>query len=268
MTIKKTNFIDISTTYDIIFNKFANKKTLLIIFLLSVLFIVVNNPNFFFSANALNSSNRVIDQSQSNSNTIDCNNNIFVQSQTSINGKTTTTSKNTCGDNTSFSSITSSDNSNLKGVVVSAEYAPHSGIIINSIFGNWSLSTKGDNAKDFKSLFIVRPIYYTNFDESVSTSNLTTPIKFSNTTSYALSNFISNSVQQQNSDIKYSGKIDIVQKVHSSDIKQPDETNSFKGKDVSISIIGDRILVINFDKQSNLFNIFKNIPLVGLITSK
>jgi hypothetical protein len=259
MTIKRTNFIDISTN-NILFNKFANKKTLLVIFLLPILFIAVYNPNFFHYANALNSSNSVIDQSQSNSqsnsNTNDCNNNLSIQSQTNINGKTTTTSKNSCGDNTSFSSTTtSSGNPNLRGLIVSAEYAPNSAVIINSIYGNWSLLTKGDNTKDFKSLFIVKPLYQ--------------PIKLSvNTTSYTLSNFISNSVQQQNSDKTYVGKIDVVQNVHSSDIKQPDETNSFKGKNVSISIIGDRVLVINFDKQSNLFDIFKNIPLVGLISSK
>ncbi len=60
MTIKKTNFIDISTN-NIIFNKFANKKTLFVIFLLPILFIAVYNPNFFHSANALNSSNSVIE---------------------------------------------------------------------------------------------------------------------------------------------------------------------------------------------------------------
>jgi hypothetical protein len=264
MTIKKINFVDVST-YNIIFNKFANKKTLLVMFLLPILFMAVYSPNFFHPANAINSSNSVVDQSQSNSqsniqsnsNTNDCNNNVSVQSQTNINGKTTTTSKNTCGDNNSFSrsSSSSSDNQNLKGLIVSAEYATNSPVIVNSVYGNWSLSTNDDNTKDFKSLFIVKPLYQ--------------PIKSGfNTTSYTLSNFISNSVQQQNSDTTYVGKIDVVQNVHSSDIKQPDETNTFKGKTVSISILGDRVLVINFDKQSNLFDIFKNIPLVGLTTSK
>src|SRR6185312_15337091 len=111
MTIKKINFIDVYT-YNIIFDKFANKKTLLVMFLLPILFMAVYSPNFFHSANAINSSNSVVDQSQSNSNTNDCNNNISVQSQTNINGKTTTTSKNTCGDNNSFSSSSSSSSDN------------------------------------------------------------------------------------------------------------------------------------------------------------
>ena len=68
MTIEKTNNINI-LKFSIITNKVANKKKLLIVFLLPILFIAVNNPNFY-PANALNSSNNVVDQSQSNSNQI------------------------------------------------------------------------------------------------------------------------------------------------------------------------------------------------------
>jgi hypothetical protein len=245
------------------------------------------NSQNFFSVNAQNSLNNVIDQSQSNtqssvqsnsnSNNGNCNNNISVQSQTTVNGKTTTTNKNICGDNASVSPSSSSSSSGvrpsgnptLKGIIASAEYAPSGGVIINSVFGNWSLTTQSDNSKDFKASFIIQPINYNNLATSTSNpSNLNPQTKtFTNTTSYLLSNFIANSVTQQNSDITYVGKIDVVQNVHSSDLTRPDETNIFKGKDVSITLLDDRELVINFDKQSNLFDVFKNTPLVGLISS-
>jgi hypothetical protein len=282
--MKKIYFIN-KSKHTIIFNKLDNKKFLLLILLLPVLFIAINSQNFF-SVNAQNSLNNVIDQSQSNtqssvqsnsnSNNGNCNNNISVQSQTTVNGKTTTTNKNICGDNTSVSSSTSSNsgggtsgNPTLKGIIASAEYAPSGNVIINSVFGNWSLTTQGDNSKDFKSSFIIRPINYNNLATSPSTpSSLNPPAKtFANTTSYILSNFIANSVTQQNSDITYVGKIDVVQNVHSSDLTRPDETNIFKGQDVSITLLDDRVLVINFVKQSNLFDVFKNTPLVGLISS-
>jgi hypothetical protein len=284
MTMKKIYFIN-KSKHTIIFNKLDNKKFLLLILLLPVLFIAMNSQNFF-SVNAQNSLNNVIDQSQSNtqssvqsnsnSNNGNCNNNISVQSQTTVNGKTTTTNKNICGDNASVSPSSSSSsgvrpsgNPTLKGIIASAEYAPSGGVIINSVFGNWSLTTQSDNSKDFKASFIIQPINYNNLATSTSNpSNLNPQTKtFTNTTSYLLSNFIANSVTQQNSDITYVGKIDVVQNVHSSDLTRPDETNIFKGKDVFITMTDGRVLVINFDKQSNLFDVFKNTPLVGLISS-
>ncbi len=267
MTIEKINFIDVLKS-NIILNILSNKKMLLSIFLLPIFLFIAVNSHYFYSANALSSSNNVVDQSQSNSQSNSNNSNCTtVQSQSTVNGKTTSTSKNICGDNTSVSS--SSDNSNLKGPIVSAEYNLKTGVIINSVFGNWSLTTKGDNSKDFKSSFIIQPIYYNNFDKStLKAPNNAVLSQNTNTTSYVLSNFIVNSVQLVNSNTIYGGKIDVVQNVHSSDVKRPDETNTFKGKGASISILGDRVLIINFDKPStNLFDAFKNIPLVGLVTS-
>jgi hypothetical protein len=285
MTMKKIYLIS-KSRHNTIFNKLDNKKYLLLILLLPVLFIAINSQNFF-SVNAQSSLNNVIEQSQSNtqssmqsnsnSNNGNCNNNISVQSQTTVNGKTTTTNKNTCGDNNSVSTSTSSNsigggtssNPTLKGIIASVEYTPSGSVVMNSVFGNWSLTIQGDNSKDFKSSFIIQPINYNNLATSTSTpSNLNPqPKTFTNTTSYLLSNFIANSVAQQNSDITYVEKIDVVQNIHSSDSTQPDETNIFKGQDVSITILDDRVLVINFDKQSNLFDVFKNTPLVGLISS-
>ncbi len=253
--------------------------------MLPVLFIAINSQDFF-SVNAQSSLNNVIEQSQSNtqssvqsnsnSNNGNCNNNISVQSQTTVNGKTTTNNKNICGDNNSVSSSTNSNsigstssNPTLKGIIASVEYAPSGSVIINSVFGNWSLTIRDDNSQDFKSSFIIQPINYNNLATSTSNpSNLSPQTKtFTNTTSYLLSNFIANSVAQQNPDITYVGKIDVVQNIHSSDSTQPDETHIFKGQDVSITLLDDRVLVINFDKQSNLFDVFKNTPLVGLISS-
>jgi hypothetical protein len=286
MTMKKIYFIS-KSKHNTILYKLDNKKYLLLILLLPVLFIALNSQNFF-SVNAQSSLNNVIEQSQSNtqssmqsnsnSNNGNCNNNISVQSQTTVNGKTTTTNKNICGDNTSVSTSTNSNsgtttttsgNPTLKGIIASVEYAPSGSVIINSVFGNWSLTTQGDNSKGFKSSFIIQPINYNNLATSTSNpSNLNPQTKtFTNTTSYLLSNFIANSVAQQNSDITYVGKIDVVQNKHSSDLTRPDETNIFKGQDVSITLLDNRVLVINFDKQSNLFDVFKNTPLVGLISS-
>ncbi len=77
---------------------------------------------------------------------------------------------------------------------------------------------------------------------------------------------MANSVQQQNSDITYKGKIDVVKVIKSNNVNNSDETNNFKETNVSISIIDNKVLVITFDKQSKLYEYFKDIPLVGLIT--
>ena len=87
----------------------------------------------------------------------------------------------------------------------------------------------------------------------------------SNVTSYDLSNFAVNSVNQQNFDILYVGKIDVVKKVLSNNPKIPDVTNSFKDVGVSIYILNNSTLFINFDKQTVLFKEFKDIPLVGFV---
>ena len=74
-----------------------------------------------------------------------------------------------------------------------------------------------------------------------------------------------NSVQQQNEDVTYSGKIDVVQEIKSNNATISDETNNFKGVGVSISVIDNRVLFINFDSQTPLSNEFVNIPIVGLV---
>ncbi|HYP43172.1 MAG TPA: hypothetical protein VEQ18_04055, partial [Candidatus Nitrosocosmicus sp.] len=87
----------------------------------------------------------------------------------------------------------------------------------------------------------------------------------SNLTSYDLLNFRVNAINQQNNDTTYHGKIDVVRKVQSLDTVRPEETNTFKDINTSVSILGNRILVINFDSQTNLFDEFTDIPLVGIV---
>lgn len=234
---------------------------------------------------------------QSNSNNNNCNgNNLSIQSQTSTNGQTTSTSKSSCNGQTSFSS--SSNNANIKGIISSSEYDMQSGAIINTLYGNWSLTTNTNGFTDFKALFTKQPIFYelnnnaqtsantfansnnpgsttaTDLNSTSSSANsiiqqgLIAPQQQqqnSNSTTYKLSNFKVNSLQQQNQDTTYVGTIDVVQTIHSNDPSQPDVTNSFNGIGVSITILNGKTLAINFDNQSPLFNEFKDIPLVGVI---
>ena len=218
-----------------------------------------------------------------NNNNNNCNNNISIQSQTNENGKTTSTTKNTCDDGTTTNTSTNNVNSgspkaDLNGTIVGSEYNQDSGVIINSLFGNWSLTTKDNGSKDFNASFIKQPVYY-NLSETITSGNDTTANNnnngntqltnsnndIGNTTSYNLSNLVGNSVQQQNEDVTYSGKIDVVQEIKSNNATISDETNNFKGVGVTISVIDNRVLFINFDSQTPLFNEFVNIPIVGLV---
>jgi len=209
-------------------------------------------------------------------------NNIVSQSQTNNNGQISTT-QTTCGTSNSFNP--SSSSANIKGIIASSEYDMNTGVIINSIFGNWSLTTNQNGINDFKSSFIKQPVFYnsvnnilstpntntlaTTSSNTISTNNQTGPTtpdqQNSTTTSYNLSNFRANSINQQNTDITYQGKIDVVKETKSLNGNIPDQTNIFKDVDISISILKSSILIINFDKQSILFNEFVNIPLVGIV---
>lgn len=275
---------------------FKNKKMppllLLFAFLLSIMSVSVNGP-YFYLVNAYVSVNSFAMQSQSGAISNNCASNFSIQTQSSNNGKTETTTKNNCNNGSSLSSSSTSgilsdnsDNLTLHGTIVSSEYSQKDGVIVNSVFGNWSLISKEDHSADFKSSFTLQPIIYgfnnfsspkTSNDDVVSPgmSNNTnvsatpqldkTPKQYSNTTSFSLSNFNVYSVQQQNSDKTYSGYIDVVQDVHSDDSKKPDQTKIYKRTGVSISIMDHNVIFINFDKDSHLFGEFKNIPLVGLV---
>jgi len=240
-------------------------------------------------------------KSSTNNNNCNGSNNV-VQSQTSTNGKTTSSTQSSCNGSVSFSS--SSNNLNLKGIIASSEYDKQTGAIINTLYGNWSLTTPNNGITDFKALFTKQPVYLgltnnaqsgtnnqaaitnnptsttNNINLSSSTTSinsnaqqdLTTPQppqqqKSSNVTTYNLSNFRANTLQQQNQDITYVGIIDAVKTVRSNDPTQQDQTNDFKDVGVAISILNGRTLVINFDNQSPLYNDFQNIPLVGIVTN-
>jgi len=231
-------------------------------------------------------------ESSNNNNNNNCNNNISIQSQTNENGKTTSTTKNTCDDGTTTTTSTNninsgSDKANLNGTITGSEYNQDTGVIINTMFGNWSLITKDNGSKDFNASFIKEPVYY-NLATSIDSGNNTAPVNnndggisnnlannnnnnlannnnLGNTTSYSLSNFIGNSVQQQNEDVTYSGKIDVIQEIKSNNATISDETNNFKAVGVSISVIDNSVLFVNFDSQTPLFKEFVNIPIVGLV---
>ncbi len=225
------------------------------------------------------------DNNNNNNNNNNCNNNISIQSQTNDNGKTTSTSKNTCDDGTTTTTSTNNINSgsgqaNLNGTIVGSEYNQDTGVIINTMFGNWSLMTKDNGSKDFNASFIEEPVYYnlatsidsvndtaTNNNNTRESTQLTdSNNEIGNTTSYHLSNFVGNSVQQQNEDLTYSGKIDVLQEIKSNNATISDETNNFKGVGVSISVIDNSMLFVNFDSQTPLSKEFVNMPIVGLVT--
>jgi hypothetical protein len=216
-----------------------------------------------------------------------CSNNISIQSQTNENGKTTSTTKNTCDDGTTTTTSTNNINSgsgkaNLNGTITGSEYNQDTGVIINTMFGNWSLTNKDNGSKDFKASFIEEPVYY-NLATSVDSGNDITGVNnnsnisakiadnnnnnnvIGNTTSYSLSNFVGNSVQQQNEDVTYSGKIDVIQEIKSNNATISDETNNFKGVGISISVIDNNVLFVNFDSQTPLAKEFVNMPIVGLV---
>jgi hypothetical protein len=224
------------------------------------------------------------DNNNNNNNNNNCNNNISIQSQTNDNGKTTSTTKNTCDDGTTTTTSTNNINSgsgkaNLNGTIAGSEYNQDTGVIINTMFGNWSLITKDNGSKDFNASFVEEPVYY-NLAKSIESGNDNAAVNnntssstqltdnhndIGNTTSYNLSNFVGNSVQQQNEVVTYAGKIDVIQEIKSSNATISDETNNYKGVGVSISVIDNSVLFVNFDSQTPLFKEFVNIPIVGLV---
>lgn len=196
-------------------------------------------------------------KSSNNNNNINCNgsNNLSVQSQTSTNGKTTSSTQSSCNGSVSFSS--SSNNLNLKGIIASSEYDKQIGAIINTLYGNWSLTTPNNGITDFKALFTKQPTYLGLTNNAQSGTNnqaaiTNNPTSTTNVTTYDLSNFRANTLQQQNQDVTYVGIIDAVKTVRSNDPTQQDQTNDFKDVGVAISILNGRTLVINFDNQSPL----------------
>ncbi len=330
MILKKTYFFDVISS---IISPYKTKSFFLILILLPSFFVSIGFQTFNL-ANASSNLGESIDQfrndlqssidkeiqsNTNNNNNVNCdsNTNFSIQSQTNNNGQTTSTSKTSCGVSTSTISSLSLNNVNLKGVIVSAEYNTTTGVIVNSLFGNWSLTTRDGNFNGFNSSFTKQPVFYNsnnailsnstadtssnnvlagnanliapntntngnpiagskNNDAILSVSSLRTGFnnqtqstienqQDSNLTSYDLSNFRVNAINQQNNDTTYHGKIDVVREVQSLDTGRPDETNTFKDINTSVSILGNRVLVINFDNQTKLLNEFTDIPLVGIV---
>lgn len=270
-----------------------NAKQLFLITLLSVFLIssyISINMNFAnaqlnfddFMKQTQKSIQSTIENSNNNDNNDnnDCNNNISIQSQTNDNGETTSTTRSTCDDKTTTSTTTNNGQSNalnkdLNGTISSSEINPVNGTVINSLYGNWSLYARDNGSKDFNASFIKQSNHpidttATNVTNTITPSNTpqnneTSGLTSTNTTSYSLSNFLANSVQQQNSDVTYSGKIDVIKETRSINATVSNETNNFKGVGVSISIADNRILIVNFDSASPLYKEFENIPVIGLV---
>lgn len=317
--ILKTCFFDVISS---IITPYKTKSFFLILILLTSFFVSIGFQTFNhanassnlgesidqFRNNLQSSIDKQIQSNTNNNNDVNCdsNTNFSIQSQTNNNGQTTSTSKTSCGVSTSTISSLSLNNANLKGAIVSTEYNTTTGVIVNSLFGNWSLTTRDGNVNGFNSSFTKQPVFYNsnnavlsnstadtssnnvlasnsnpiagskNNDAVSSVSSLKTGFNSqkqssignqqdSNLTIYDLSNFRVNAINQQNNDTTYHGKIDVVREVHSLDTDRPDETNTFKDINTSVSVLGNRILVINFDSQTNLLDEFTDIPLVGIV---
>src|SRR5690606_27183472 len=135
----------------------------------------------------------------------------------------------------------------------------------------WSLTTQDNGSKNFSASFIKQPVNLNSSEihndavnRPESTNETLSGDRFANTTSYDLSNFVSNAVQQQNNDITYSGKIDVIKVTSSNNATISDETNNYNGIGVSLTLIDNRVLFINFDPQSPLSKEFVQAPIVGL----
>jgi hypothetical protein len=278
MTSKKNYFIYLFQKYGIV-NNYSVKKSMSVVVILSAL--LISTCISFGSANAQLNFDDFMKQTQENiQSTIEnsensnnnCENNISIQTQTNENGKTTSTTRNTCDGETSTNTVATGGpgNGNLDGNIVSSEYNLERGVIVNSIYGNWSLTAQENGSKNFSASFVKQPIYLNSSEVSEIVNGTTTLDGIvsnngvANTTTYDLSNFVSNSIQQQNNDVTYSGKIDVVKETSSNNATISDETNNYNGIGVSLTLIDNRVLFINFDTPSPLSEEFINAPIVGI----
>jgi hypothetical protein len=157
-------------------------------------------------------------------------------------------------------------NNNLSGAIVSTEYNLQTGKIDNSLFGNWSLKTNNESQTDFRTTFLKQPLNLSSNHQGLALSlSPNQTLVSQNKTEYNLSNFRVNAITQQDSDMTFRGTMDVTEKSMSAGANGTSKTNTFKDTGASVSILDNRILVINFDKQSSLFEEFKNIPLVGVV---
>ncbi|MEJ7642115.1 MAG: hypothetical protein WKF36_07960, partial [Candidatus Nitrosocosmicus sp.] len=187
MILKKTYFFDVISS---IITPYKTKSFFLILILLPSFFVSMGFQTFNhanassnlgesidqFRNNLQSSIDKEIQSNTNNNNNINCdsNTNFSVQSQTNNNGQTTSTSKTSCGASTSTISSLSLNNVNLKGAIVSAEYNTTTGVIVNSLFGNWSLTTRDGNFNGFNSSFTKQPVFYNSNNAVISNSTADT----------------------------------------------------------------------------------------------
>lgn len=238
----------------------------------------INNGNLAYSTSGSSSLGQSIQQFQENlqsainkqvqssANNKTCNNSYSVQTQTNDNGIIKSITKSSC-DGSILTSNNLSDNFNLKGIIMSAEHDLKTGNIIRNVFGNWSfLSHNG--TQEFKSSFTISPISENLTNSKISHNGITNvmPIKNNSAIStYDFSNFKMTSMIQQNSDRSFTGNIDIVKNIMPSKGSLSSHVYNYKNIPITISILGEKTLIISFDKKENLFNEFNTIPIVGLI---
>lgn len=208
-------------------------------------------------------------------NITNCSNNVSLQ--TPANNKSSVYSYSSCSDNYGFPTIFTNIpiKTNLSGTITSAEYNMHSGKIVNSVFGNWSLKPDTGSRIDFKAYFKKQPLSIsqtnqppinnpqTNNDKNLSASSPKNHPTTGYNEQYNFSNFRVNAIMQQNLDTTYKGLIDATENNMSS--KSHNQTNSYNDLDVSISVLSGKVLVMSFENENSFSNEFRNIPLVGLV---
>lgn len=186
-------------------------------------------------------------------------------------------SYSSCSDNYGFPTISTNIpiKTDLSGTITSAEYNMHTGKIVSSVFGNWSLKPDTGNQIDFKAYFKKQPLIINltnqpslnnpqiNNNTNLSASSSKNHSNTGNNEQYNFSNFRVNAIMQQNLDTTYKGLIDATENNMSSN--SPNQTYSYNNLNVSISVLNGKVLVISFENENIFSNEFRNIPLVGLV---
>src|SRR5919112_545392 len=194
--------------------------------LLSVLSLVSINSQNFNHANASTSLGESIKQFQEN---LQSNINKQIQSSTNNNNN-----NNNCDNN-------NKNNFNTKNDIATITSSP-----ANSV----------DNG-------INSPLYAETNSNDQMVSTTQKQQKGHDLISYSLSDFNINSIIRQNSDTTFVGKMDVVKETKSMDTNRLLKKDAFYNVGASLSILNNRVVIINFDSQTTLFNDFKYTPLVG-----
>ncbi|MGE3398422.1 MAG: hypothetical protein AB7I49_04035 [Candidatus Nitrosocosmicus sp.] len=205
--------------------------------------------------------------------------NMAIQSQTNWNGQSSSIMQNYCSN---LDSIRFPDKDfSLTGLISTSEYDTNLEYMLNTILGNWSLTNNPQESLNFKSFFIKSPAFYKlsgplmkNVTQSLDSSpasqglqNMTLEDRKqqSNAFSYNISEFTANSISLIDSHKIFQGKVNVTKQTVSNQSGEAIFTNTFNNVPISLAIFDNKTLIINFDKDSDLFNDFTNISLVGAV---